>query len=107
MPYRMPKGFDESKLPPVRWRRGDVLDVDPEHRETVEKLGGEEVTREEAAEVITDEAPGGRRSKPTAAKPRGGRATKRSSKAGPKPAAEVITDEAPAVPESTESGGEG
>lgn len=54
MPYRLPKGFDENKLPPVRWRRGDIVDVDTEYRKALLRAGAEAVNREEAAEVIVD-----------------------------------------------------
>jgi hypothetical protein len=54
MPFRLPKDVDESKLPPLRWRRGPIVDVDSEHRMKLLSLGAEEVSRDEAAEVIED-----------------------------------------------------
>lgn len=55
--YRLPEGVDESKLPPLRWRRGLIADADSEHRKKILALGAQEISREEAAEVVVDETP--------------------------------------------------
>lgn len=54
MPFRLPEDIDESKLPPFRWRRGPVVDVDSEHRKKLHALGAEEISREDATEVVVE-----------------------------------------------------
>jgi hypothetical protein len=58
MPYKLLKPVTpemELALPKLRWRRGQMVDVDPEHLPDLMALTPvEEVTREEAAEVIVD-----------------------------------------------------
>lgn len=58
MPYKMLTPVTpelELALPPLRWRRGQFVDIDPEYLPALVALTGvEEVSREEAAEVITD-----------------------------------------------------
>lgn len=54
MPYRLPSDIPNEDLPPLRWRRGLTVDADTEYRKKLLKLGAEEVSREDAAEVIED-----------------------------------------------------
>jgi hypothetical protein len=63
MPYKLLKPVTpemELALPKLRWRRGQVVDVDPEYLPALEALAPvEEISREDAAEVVVDvEKPG-------------------------------------------------
>lgn len=52
MLLRLPNAKIET--PHVRWRRGLVVDVDPEYSQPLLEAGAKEITREEAAEVVVD-----------------------------------------------------
>jgi hypothetical protein len=58
MPYKLLKPVTpemELALPPLRWRRGQIVDCDLEHLPALIALSPVAgVTREEAAEVIVD-----------------------------------------------------
>jgi len=61
MPYKMLTPVTpemELALPKLRWRRGQVVDVDPEYLPALMALTPvEEISREDAAEVIVDKQP--------------------------------------------------